>query len=74
MITLDQFIARLESMKEIEGITGDTPVTVIPCQPVYEMFETAAVEVEHVRETGINGTFVRDIRGEKNTKSIIKVF
>ena len=72
MITLNQFIARLESMKEIDGVTGDTPVTVAINNSTYEMFETAAAEVEHVHE--VDSIFVKDIQGQKNTKPIIKIY
>ena len=51
-MTVDEFIKRLESLKTVDGVTGDTPVSVtIPCtahNDFREDFEVAIAEVQNV--------------------------
>jgi len=83
MYTIDTFIERLKSLREIADKGGDTPVTINGESPVYiqdvdyDSFESAAAELQNVIPAGYMDHlwFVRETPQENdNTEQVLNIF
>lgn len=75
MYTLDQFIQRLQELREIADQGGETPVAVPARNKDDWTFEVAAVEIQNTMsaEQGPIG-LVWNVKPNGNTNQVISVF